>query len=209
MGDYYIDQSVPFGFRHGLFFFEKVTDSIRFIMNKNGFPDLYNYVDDLLYCGLPSNIYKSFAFLSDLLHQLGLKINPKKLVEPSTSVVFLRILINSEDRTMSVLFKKTTLVFAGVTIVYMCVKPARVFLNRMLTLLRDNANNDTIFLSKEFFKDLNWFSLFLKQFNGVVFYDVRPISADLCFDACLTGLGVFMVGTVMPYPFLKISIIIQ
>ena len=24
---------------------------------------------------------------------------------------------------------------------------------------------------------------------GVVFYDVRPISADLCLDACLTGLG--------------------
>ena len=74
MGDYYIDQSVPLGFRHESFFFEKVTDSIQFIMNKNGFPDLYNYIDDLLYCGLPSNIYKSFAFLSDLLHQLGLKL---------------------------------------------------------------------------------------------------------------------------------------
>ena len=75
-------------------------------MNKNGFPDLYNYVDDLLYCGLPSNIYKSFAFLSDLLHQLGLKINPKKLVinskKPSTPVVCLGILINTEDRTMSI-----------------------------------------------------------------------------------------------------------
>ena len=71
-------------------------------MNKNGFPDLYNYVDDLLYCGLPSNVYKSFTFLSDLLHQLGLKINPKKLVKPSTSVVCLGILINTEDRTMSI-----------------------------------------------------------------------------------------------------------
>ena len=102
MGDYYIDQLVPFGFRHGPFFFEKVTDSIRLIMNKNGFPNSYNYVDDLLYYGLPSNIYKSFAFLSDLLHQLGLKINPKKLVEPSTSVVSLGIFINTEDRTISI-----------------------------------------------------------------------------------------------------------
>ena len=67
-----------------------------------------------------------------------------------------------------------------------------MFLNHILTLLIDNANNDTIFLSKEFFKDLNWFSLFLKQFNGVVFYDVRPISADMCLDACLTGfVGVY------------------
>ena len=70
-------------------------------MNKNGFPNLYSYVDDLLYCSLPSNIYKSFTFLSDLLHQLGLKINPKKLVEPSISVVCLGILINTEYRTMS------------------------------------------------------------------------------------------------------------
>ena len=37
MGDYFIDQLVPFGYRNGSFFFEKVTDSIRFIMNKNGF----------------------------------------------------------------------------------------------------------------------------------------------------------------------------
>ena len=72
------------------------------MMNKNGFPYLYNYVDDLLYCGLPSSIYKSFAFLSDLLHQLGLKVNPKKLAEPSTSVVCLGILINTEERTMSI-----------------------------------------------------------------------------------------------------------
>ena len=68
-------------------------------MNKNGFPDLYNYIDDLLYCGLPTNIYKSFTFLSDLLQQLGLKINPKKLVESSTSVVCFDILINTEDIT--------------------------------------------------------------------------------------------------------------
>ena len=90
-----------------------------------------------------------------------------------------------------------------------CVKPARVFLNLMLTLLRDNVNNETIFLSKEFFKYINWFSLFLKQFNGIIFYDVTPISRDLSLDACLTGLGVCKVVNVMPCPFLKILIIIQ
>ena len=62
-----------------------------------------HYLQEELNHGLPSNIYKSFKFLSDLLHQLGLNINPKKLVEPSTSVVCLGILINTEDRTMSIL----------------------------------------------------------------------------------------------------------
>ena len=49
------------------------VDSILFIMNKNGFPDLYNYVNDLLYCGLPSKIQNSLTFSSDLLQQ----INPR------------------------------------------------------------------------------------------------------------------------------------
>ena len=31
---YFIDQSVPFGYRHGSVFFEKVTDSIRYIMRQ-------------------------------------------------------------------------------------------------------------------------------------------------------------------------------
>ena len=78
----------------------------------------------------------------------------------------------------------------------------------MLTLLRDNANNETIFLSKEFLKDLNWFTLFLRQSNGVVFYDIRPISPDLSLDASLTGLGVYMVINAMLFPYPKILIII-
>ena len=99
---YFIDQSVPFGYRHGSVFFEKVTDSIRYIKRQQGFPHLYNYVDDLIYCGLPSNIHQSFEALLELLTQLGLTINPKKLVAPSTFLVCLGILINTETGTMSV-----------------------------------------------------------------------------------------------------------
>ena len=43
-----------------------------------------------------------FIFLFDLLHQLGLKVNLKELVEPSTSVVCVDILISTEDRTMCI-----------------------------------------------------------------------------------------------------------
>ena len=100
---YFIDQLVPFGYRHGSVFFEKVTAySIRYIMRQQGFPYLHNYVDDLIYCGLPSNIHQSFETLLELLTQLGLTINPKKLVAPSTSLVRLGILINTATRSMSV-----------------------------------------------------------------------------------------------------------
>ena len=44
-------------------------------------------------------------------------------------------------------------------------------------------------LSQEFFEDLAWFQHFLNHFNGIVYYDTRPIQAELHLDACLTGLG--------------------
>ena len=86
---YFIDQSVPFGYRHGSIFFEKVTDRIRYIMRKHGFYNLFNYVDDLIYCDLPSKIYEAYHFLLQLLPKLGLEINKKKLVPPTTSMICL------------------------------------------------------------------------------------------------------------------------
>ena len=54
-------------------------------MKKHGFPDLYNYVDDLIYCGTPSTIFQDYEMLSSLLVQLGLQVSVKKLVPPSTA----------------------------------------------------------------------------------------------------------------------------
>ena len=51
--DAYIDVSLPFGFRHGSIFFQRCSDAIRYIMKEHGFPDLWNYIDDLIYTGLP------------------------------------------------------------------------------------------------------------------------------------------------------------
>ena len=70
-----------------------------------------------------------------------------------------------------------------------CVKPARTFLNCMVMLLRENFNKKNIFLTRDFFNDLNWFHTFLTQFNGVVYYDTKPIQAELHLDASLTGMG--------------------
>ena len=179
---YFIDQSVPFGYRHGSVFFEKVTDGIRCIMRQQGFPHLYNYVDDLIYCGLPSNINQSFETLLELLTKLGLTINPKKLVAPCTSLVWLGVLINTETKTMSVPPDKLDSIIAmccqwktkkfcskrqlhsllgSLLYVSKSIKPARTFLNLMLMLLRENFEKETVFLNTAFFKDLNWFYTFL------------------------------------------------
>ena len=68
---YFIDISVPFGYRNDSQIFQRCSDAIRFTMQQHGFPHLFNYIDDLIYTGLPSNIHNSFQFLLKLLQELG------------------------------------------------------------------------------------------------------------------------------------------
>ena len=177
--DAYIDASLPFGFRHGSIFFQRCSDTIRYVMKEHGFPGLWNYLDDLIYTGLPSKIHESFAFLLQLLADLGLDISMDKLVQPSTSVVCLGILIDSKNQTISIPPDKLQEIVHMCAVwsnkksctktqfqsllgswlyITKCVHPARHFLNRMLQLLRDNHNSHTISLNKHFHCDLNWFN---------------------------------------------------
>ena len=63
---------------------------------------IINYIDDLIGFGLPSNIHKSFEYLCQHLHDLGLTISQKKIVEPSTLVTCLGVQINTEEGTIAI-----------------------------------------------------------------------------------------------------------
>ena len=41
-------------------------------------PNLSNYIDDLIYCGLPSKIDSAYQVLTELFRELGLDISEKK-----------------------------------------------------------------------------------------------------------------------------------
>ena len=71
-------------------------------MSKNGHNALLNYIDHVIYCGLPSTISHSYQFILDLLEELGLDISVKKLCPPNTRVVCLGILLDTINRTMSI-----------------------------------------------------------------------------------------------------------
>ena len=103
---YFIDRLVPFGYRNGSKIFQRCSNAIRFTMQQHGFPHLFNYIDDLIYTGLPSNIHNSFQFMLKLLQDLGLEISHKKLVAPHTSVTCLGIEIDTVARTLSIPHKK-------------------------------------------------------------------------------------------------------
>ena len=207
----FIDCTLPFGFRHGSVIFQRCTDVVRHIMCKKfKFPHLYNYIDDMIYTGLPDEIQDSYDTLINLLHELGLEISESKLVSPTSRAVCLGIEIDTVNRTLRIpdaklqeimnickSFESKTKVtknqlqslLGSFLYITKCVKPARYFLNRMLQLLRDHNKLSKIHLNDNFHRDLNWFNVFLPQYNGVTFYDHQKPQHTVHLDACLTGFG--------------------
>ena len=207
-GSYFLDFSLPFGFKHGSSIFQRISDSVRFIMKEEGH-QVWNYIDDFLCISLPSKINETYVRLQELLAELGLTVSNKKLVPPSTQVVCLGILVDTVQCTISIppdklqyikqlchswavkstcTKKELQSLLGSLLYVAKCIKYARVFLNRMLQLLRTNYSIKKIQIDDDFRKDLKWFNTFLPIFNGVTFFHYNP-SKTVYLDACPTGLG--------------------
>ena len=206
----FLDGSLPFGFRLGSEFFERCSDAIRFIMKQHGRNALFNFIDDLIYVSLPSKIHESYEFLLYLLQELGLEISESKLVQPSTQVICLGILVDTVNRTISIppdklqdiknicksWVNKTTCtknqfqsLLGSLLYITKCIKPARFFLNHMLQILRSQGHISRFQLSSSFYKVLNWFNIFLTQYNGITYYDTKAIDHTIHLDSSLQGMG--------------------
>ena len=142
------------------------------------------------------------------MERLGLTISEKKL-EPTTKAICLAVLIDTIKGTVAIPDDKMCQVKRAVTewqskqhctkhrlqsllgqllYVHKCVRPARVFLNRMLDLLHQNYDVFTIRLTQGFRHDLRWLSWFVEQYNKVSMYTHRKLDV-VELDACLDGLG--------------------
>ena len=206
---YYVDLSLAFGYAHGSAICQRVTDAVRFICQNH---DIWtvNYIDDFIGVDLPGKAEENYLFLKNLLLDLGFQLSVEKLVDPSHEVTCIGITINTITRTLSIdrlkilqvqqschqwKFKKQVRknelqsLLGRLIYIARCVKPARIFLGRMLALLRDNHSNNKIVLTTEFFKDLMWFNKFVSDFNGTVLIYGPQSYYHIFVDACLEGAG--------------------
>ena len=151
----------------------------------------------------------AFVRLGELLEDLGLDESKKKAEEPTTKITFLGVEFDSVAMTMSVpaaklaevkaeirqWLRKTTIckrdlqsLLGKLFWVAKCVKYARVFMGRLLALLRTMTNlKDVkkIKLSDESRKDLLWWATYLEHYNGVnmiVNDDPIPLTFDQLLD---------------------------
>ena len=101
LGLHWKDYFIPFGFKQGLSIFQRISDVVRFSMRQECH-GIWNYIDDFLCVSLPSKIDNTCGRLQELLSELGLTVNAKKLVPPSTQVVCLGILVDTVDFSVSI-----------------------------------------------------------------------------------------------------------
>ena len=222
----YVDAGVAFGWTHGSAAFQMVADAISYVMASSGCV-ITPYIDDFIVVAPRDQATKQFDQLSGLLDKLGLPMNPAKKTPPCDTLTCLGITVSIPDGTLSIapdklhsiheaccqvatkkfLSKKSYQSLLGKLIyIHKCVSPARSFINRILALFRNNSHKSRIYLTEDFFKDIQWFIKFLPAFNSVTFFRKVPIPKldSLHLDACLSGLGAIWNGRVYSTPVIHI-----
>ena len=221
-GRQYLDAAAAFGWVHGSGAFQMASDAIAFLMAKKGYK-MFPYIDDYILVTHRDKADDAFQYLVHLLTDLGLPMNPDKLCPPTTSLTCLGITINVEQHVLSIedtkikaiwqeccsIFSKTYLsrnkfqsLLDKLLYIHKCVRPARIFINRMLSLFRSSHNHNRIHLTHGFFQDLAWFIKFIPSFNGHTYFNKGLPSADnqVFIDASLTGLGAYWNGRAYATP---------
>ena len=206
---YYIDKNLAFGAIHGTAIFERITNLIRFILAKQGIK-IFNYIDDIYACCHKDIANEAFEALTLVIEQVGLSINPSKVFPPTTVLPIMGIVVNVNERTFSIpedklheiwclcnemflrdrITKRELQTLLGKLLyISRCVRGARMYINRLLALLRSHHTHTHITPDEGFYLDLCWFIAFLKHFNGVVTFRKQSVSEMVFVDATLTGIG--------------------
>ena len=172
------------------------------------------YLDDLIGVAPPESASTVYDDLGVLLSDLGLVENHMKAAPPATSQLVLGILIDTVDMTLSVgpdrlqdtivllqvWLKKSRCtkvelqsLLGTLCFIMKCVRQSRVFLNRLLTVLRSfSPSTKWMELTEDFCKDVRWWVHFMPKFNGVSLIPPDTWTApDEVFttDSTLSGCG--------------------
>ena len=70
-----------------------------------------------------------------------------------------------------------------------CVEPARIFMARLITALRDMKDSHFTKVTNSIRADLEWFAQFAAAWNGKAIIPTGPPTRSIQVDACLTGIG--------------------
>ena len=212
-GVYYFDTVLAMGLHSAAMACERSTSAAAWILRQQGH-SLFNYLDDFIGVSEPSLAKSRFQTLGHLLTDLGLEESMSKACSPSEIMICLGVELNTITFTMSVgserlteieallqqwLTRRTTTksvlqsLVGKLVFVSKCVRQSRVFISRILRLLRTvQFNHHHVNLTGDFRKDILWWCKFLREYNRVSMISTAAWSSPgelFTTDACLSGGG--------------------
>ena len=192
---------------------QRISNAVCYICEAKGHPTL-SYLDDFIGVAPPNVAWQAYELCGQLLTELGLEESPSKACPAATVQTCLGVQFGTVQLTMSVtparLQEIETLLVSWSTkksatkaelqslvgklsFISKCVRQSRLFLSRILALLRtlQHKSHHTR-LTSEFRRDIAWWLRFMRRYNGVSVISFLVWTApDAVFatDACLSGCG--------------------
>lgn len=207
---FYCDVSMPFGARASSCHMQRIASAIVRMLGDKGVVAKM-YIDDLIIVS-PNRerAQHDLRVAQRLLHELGLPEAPEKVQHPDTQVTWLGVKIDSVSMSISVphdkleeirscvsaalklrsMSKKHLQSIIGKVIhVAKCIRPARLFVSRLLEALRGMRSKKYLKVSQDMRRDLLWFKEFSAQWNGVGLINTSRPDLDVYVDASGSGIG--------------------
>ena len=183
----YFDTRFPFGLHLSALVCQRTTREVIHVFTKEGYTANV-YFDDFYGAEHPADSHFAFAHLQDLFDELGLQSSPEKDCHPSTRMICLGILVDTEKMLFEVLGDRlsdletellqwtqfSTLtrhqfqsLLGKLSFVTAYVRPGRIFMSRLLNRLRSLPYKQSRFpVTSDMLSDIDWWLSFLPHFNG-------------------------------------------
>jgi len=211
---YLYDRSLPFGAKKSPGIFHRLTQSVRRMMKRRGYT-VIAYLDDfLLIAETHQQCLDGLNTLLCLLRALGFSIAWNKTEGPTTSLIFLGVLINTNSMSLHLPEQKVQKL-KSLLACYLTMRRAslrqlqelagklswashvvcggRVYLQRIFNTLRPlRLPHHKVKLSSEFRADVEWWLAGLDIFNTKHIISHKSQAIPIFTDACTAGAGMVM-----------------
>lgn len=209
--DFYCDITMPFGARSSSCHMQRIATAIAVMLRGKGVESRV-YLDDLIVISPDyQTACRDVSVVQELLAALGLPEAVDKRQGPTKVATWLGIQIDAQNMTLSIPQEKINEVMVSVnkalackTIsrrhlqsllgkllhISKCIRPARVFVSRLLDALRQMTRKFTK-ITHEMRCDLYWFKEFGEQWNGVSTIPPPAPNMIITVDASGSGIGAY------------------
>ena len=183
---FYIENRLPFGSRNSSVTMQRVAMAIIHILKKHNIT-AWMYLDDLLVMSKGAEkAQKDVKIVTEIFNNLGLPTVPAKAQGPQQAVIWIGVLFDMQNFTISVPEKKLQQVIENIQTLYhkenvtltemqsvvgkivhisKCIIPSRIFTSRILSAMRKNIEG-IIQITHSIRKDFDWFLNFVAAWNG-------------------------------------------